>query len=185
MKISTAHRLFSEYLEKPDALENPQDYLGPNYLAVLNFWLWIDTLSTDQWKEVARRYDAIPSAARDASGDAAWSAARYAASDAAWNAAGVAAEDAARVAARVAAGWATVEIMGSHNLIEKGTPLTFVPLFEFSQKKETNSTSYTCTINGIDFPVIEPKVILVSTPNGRDPFNSWRTYSNSCCEIEL
>jgi hypothetical protein len=129
MKISTAHQRFSEYLENSDALENPQDYLGPNYLTVLNFWLWIDTLSIEQWEEVARRYNAIPSAARDASGDAAWSAARDAAEVAAGSAAGDAAGDAAWYAAWYAAGWATYEIIGSHILIEKGTPLTFLPLF--------------------------------------------------------
>jgi hypothetical protein len=133
MKISTAHQRFSEYLENSDALENPQDYLGPNYLSVLNFWLWIDTLSTEQWEEVARRYDAIPDAARYAAWNAAWSAARdaawVAAWDAAWDAARNAAGSAAGYAAWNAAGWATVEIMGSHNLIEKGTPLTFVPIF--------------------------------------------------------
>jgi len=129
MKISTAHKKFSEYLEKPDALENPQNYLGPNYLSVLNFWLWIDTLSSEQWKEVARRYDTIPFAARGAAWVAAWDAAGYAARvaarDAAWDAAWYAARD----AARYATGRTTCEIIGSHNLIEKGTPFTFLPLF--------------------------------------------------------
>jgi hypothetical protein len=129
MKISTAHQRFSEYLEKSDALENPQDYLDVNYLTVLNFWLWIDTLSTEQWKEVARRYNAIPDAARSAARDAAWVAAGSAARSAALDAAGSAARVAALYAARNAAGRATVEIIGSHILIEKGTPLTFLPLF--------------------------------------------------------
>jgi hypothetical protein len=138
MKISEAHQRFSEYLENSDALENPQDYLGPNYLTVLNFWLWIDTLFTEQWEEVARRYDAIPSAARVAAGYAAGSAARNAAGSASWGAAGSAAGDAARVAAwnaaRVAAGsasgCATYEIIGSHILIEQEKSLLFVPMFD-------------------------------------------------------
>ena len=129
MKISTSHQKFSEYLGNPDALENPQDYLGPNYVSVLNFWLWMDTLSTEQWKEVARRYTAIPYAAWNAAGDAAWYAAGDAAGDAARDAAWDAALDAASGAAWYAAGWATVELIGSHILIEKGTTLTFLPLF--------------------------------------------------------
>ncbi len=65
-----------------DVLTNPKKYIGKNYRAVLNFWWFMDGLTADQWKEVARRYRALDYAA----GSAAWYAARDAARDAAWSA---------------------------------------------------------------------------------------------------
>jgi len=64
----------------------------------------MDSLTETQWKEVARRYDALDPAARNA----AWDAARYA----------------ARYAAMSAAGYAARELMGD---IENPV---FVPLFD-------------------------------------------------------
>ena len=89
----------------------------------------MDSLTEDNWNEVARRYRALDSAARyaamyaarsaawDATGSAAWYAARYAAGDAAW------------IAAWNAAGYATWELMGMHKLLNDGKTLLFVPLF--------------------------------------------------------
>jgi hypothetical protein len=129
MYFSKAHQNFSNQLQKPEALTSSQDFLGPNYETVLNFWWTMDSLTETQWKEVARRYDAIDYAAwyaaRDAARDAAWSAAR----DAAWYAAGYAARYAARDAARSAAWYATYELIGMHTLLNDGRDLMFVPLF--------------------------------------------------------
>jgi hypothetical protein len=113
MNYSKAHKNFSNRLHKPEALNNPQDFLGPNYETVLNFWWTIDSLTGDQWNEVARRYRALDPAA--------WDAARYAASYAAWDAAGDAAWS--------AAGYATYELIGMHTLLNDGKTLLFVPLF--------------------------------------------------------
>ena len=130
VNYSKTHQNFSNRLQKLEALTNPQDFLGPNYETVLNFWWFLDSLTKDNWKEVASRHYALDSAARYA----AWSAARYAAGvaawDAAWSAAGVAAWDAARDAAWVAAGYATYELMGMHTLLNDGKDLLFVPLFD-------------------------------------------------------
>ena len=79
----------------------------------------MDSLTEDNWNEVARRYNALDSAARyaaDATASAAWDAAGYAAGDAAGDAAGYAARDAAR--------YATYELIGD---IENPV---FVPLFD-------------------------------------------------------
>jgi hypothetical protein len=124
MNYSKAHQNFSNYLQNPEALTNPQDFLGPNYETVLNFWWTMDSLTETQWKEVARRYDALDYAAGYASWYAAWYAASYAAGYAwyaAWNAAWYAARDAAR--------YATYELMGMHTLLDDGKDLMFVPLF--------------------------------------------------------
>jgi hypothetical protein len=132
---SKTHQRFSNRLQNPEALTNPQDFLGPNYETVINFWWTMDSLTEDQWNEVARRYVALDSAAWSAAYFAAWNAAfrdawsvagdaaRYAARDAAWDVASV---DAASVDA---AGHATLELMGMHTLLNDGKDLLFVPLF--------------------------------------------------------
>ena len=130
MEYSKAHQRFSNRLQNPEALTNPQDFLGPNYETVLNFWWTMDSLTETQWNEVARRYDALDRAARDAALSAAWSAAGDAAWDDAWEAAGDAAGSAAAgYAAGSAAGYATWELIGMHTLLNDGKTLLFVPLF--------------------------------------------------------
>ena len=131
MKISTTHKKFAERLGKPDALENPQDYLGPNTSTVFNFWLYLDKLDKEQWRIVGERYNAALDtawgAARNAAGYAAWDAAKdaaWSARDAAWSA-----RDAAGSAAWSAA-WATCELIGSHLILEQGKSLFFVPMFD-------------------------------------------------------
>jgi hypothetical protein len=131
VNYSKAHQNFSNRLENPEALTSPQDFLGPNYQTVLNFWWFMDSLSEDQWKEVARRYDALDTAARYAAWNAAWVAAWNAAGYAAWNAAGDAARVAARDAAGYAAGYATSELIGMHTLLNDGKELLFVLFFNF------------------------------------------------------
>ena len=121
MNYSKTHQNFSAELQNPEALTSPQDFLGPNYETVLNFWWTMDSLTETQWNEVARRYRALDSAAGDAAssaaGSAAWSAAGYAAGYAAWS------------AALDAAGDATWELIGMHTLLNDGRDLLFVPLF--------------------------------------------------------
>ena len=129
MNYSKAHKNFSAELQNPEALTNPQDFRGPNYETVLNFWWSMDSLTGDQWNEVARRYDALDSAARIAAWSAAWYAAWYAAWSAAWDAAGYAAGDAVGTASWDAAGYATYELIGMHTLLNDGKTLLFVPLF--------------------------------------------------------
>ena len=129
MNYSKAHQDFSNRLQKPEALTNPENFLGPNYKTVLNFWTFMDSLTEDNWKEVARRYDALDHAARDAAWYAAGDAAWYAAGDAAWDAAGSGAWDAAGAAAWDAAESATYELIGMHTLLNDGKTLLFVPLF--------------------------------------------------------
>jgi hypothetical protein len=133
MNYSKTHQNFSTELQNPEALTNPQDFLGPNYETVLNFWWTMDSLTETQWNEVARRYRALDPAAWDAAGSAAGDAAGYAAGYAAWDAAGSAALDVALDAAGHAAGDAagddTWELIGMHTLLNDGKDLLFVPLF--------------------------------------------------------
>jgi hypothetical protein len=164
MYYSKAHQNFFNELQNPEALTSPQDFLGPNYETVLNFWWFMDGLTADQWNEVARRYRALDSAARnaagsaarDAAGSAARSAARDAAGSAAWyaagDAAGYSARDAAWYAAWYAARDATWELMSMHTLLDDGKTLLFVPLFDFT-KEETEEE-----------PPLRPKITFISTP---------------------
>ncbi len=54
--ISKTHKRFSESLNNPRVLENPEEFLGENFEAVLNFWLILDDLSEEQWRVVKKRY---------------------------------------------------------------------------------------------------------------------------------
>jgi saccharopine dehydrogenase-like NADP-dependent oxidoreductase len=128
MTISKAHQKFSTNLQKPEALTNPQYFLGPNYETVLNFWWTMDSLTETQWKEVARRYDALDYAASYAASSAAGYAAGVAAGIVAWNAAAGLA-DGANYAAWNAARYATYELIGMHTLLNDGRDLLFIPLF--------------------------------------------------------
>ena len=130
MTYSKTHQRFSNNLNKPEALTNPENFLGPNYETVLNFWRWIDSLSVEQWKVVDDHYRNLDPATRDAAWDAARAAARDAAWDAARAAAGYAAGYAAGAAAWDAARNDTYDLIGMHLLLEQGKKLIFVPMFD-------------------------------------------------------
>jgi hypothetical protein len=54
--ISKSHKRLSESLNIPRVLENPEEFLGENYEAVLDFWLILDDLSEEQLSVVNERY---------------------------------------------------------------------------------------------------------------------------------
>jgi hypothetical protein len=56
MKISKTHQKFANTLGYQDIIDHPENYLGPNWEAVINFWLYFDTLSKKQLKIVEDRY---------------------------------------------------------------------------------------------------------------------------------
>jgi hypothetical protein len=121
MTHSKIHQKFSEHLNNPDVLKNPAKYLGPNWEDVLNFWIYVDTLSEQEKEEMRQRYQALNCnvrvSARIASRDAATEVVGEKFSDAAWD------------AAYDVTGWfifgdATLELIVHHKLIEQNkTPL--------------------------------------------------------------
>ncbi len=123
MKTSKAHQRFADYLNNQRVLEHPEEFLGPNWKDVLNFWLFLDTLSEEQWEIFNKHYQEL-------SLDA-WAAAFYSARDAAWAAAWIYADVARNAARNAAAGNATLELIGSHILKEQEKPLTFLSLFDY------------------------------------------------------
>jgi hypothetical protein len=53
MSYSKTHQRFADNLRNQRALSHPEEFLGPNWKDVLNFWFYIDTLSLEQF-EIAR-----------------------------------------------------------------------------------------------------------------------------------
>jgi hypothetical protein len=59
MSSSLILQRFSEYLNNPEVLTTPQEYLGLHYKKVLEFWLKIEKLTQEQWRDVNERCDAF------------------------------------------------------------------------------------------------------------------------------
>ena len=126
--ISKIHKRFSERLRNPRVLECPEEFLGENYEAVLNFWMILDDLSEDQLRVVKERNEAFYnenySEWRKAT-DLAWEASKEVVGMDYTYHAGWAALD---VTKTNAADWATIELIGMHLILEQ-QPLTFLPMF--------------------------------------------------------
>ena len=56
MTTSKALSIFANKIENDDALNNPQEYLGPYTDQLLEFWSLLDTLTEEQWKTFLSRY---------------------------------------------------------------------------------------------------------------------------------
>ena len=124
--ISKTHNRFSQLLRNPRVLTNPEEFLGPDFKEVLNFWLIIDVLSEEQFRIVNELYDAF-----DRENLSEW-----------WKATGLACEASEKVVNvnSYNAGWAaydftnswaaffaTKELIGMHLILEQ-QPLTFLPM---------------------------------------------------------
>jgi hypothetical protein len=125
MTYSKIHQKFSKILKNPAALTNPEKYLGPNWEDVLNFWIYLDTLSDEEKNEMRQR-------CWDLDGDVRISA-NVVASDSADEVVGWGFREAAYWAAcdvtgRVVFGDATYELIAHHKLLEQNKTLTILPL---------------------------------------------------------
>lgn len=120
MKTSKPHQLFADYLGNQRVLSHPEEFLGTNWKEVINFWMYLDTLSYEQLDIVDSQYCAYDLADKISMLNLAESVANTTTT-----------ERIAYVSAM--AGWwnrgATWELMGAHKILEQGKPLTFVPLF--------------------------------------------------------
>jgi hypothetical protein len=125
MTYSKIHQKFSEHLKNPNVLTNPAKYLGPNYQDVLNFWIYLDSLSEHEREEMGKRFwdldgDVRISAiitASDAAIEVVGEDFRYAAWCAAYD-----------VTGRGVFGDATLELITHHKLIEQYKTPTFLPI---------------------------------------------------------
>jgi hypothetical protein len=125
MTYSKIHQKFSKILKNPDALTDPENYLGPNWEDVLNFWIYVDGLSNLEKREIVERYYSLDYNERDCAIDVA--------SDAADEVVGKKFSDAAWNVAWFVTGWgvfgeATLELITHHKLLEQNKTLTFLPL---------------------------------------------------------
>jgi hypothetical protein len=131
--ISKTHQAFSRRLNKPRVLENPKEFLGPNFEAVLNFWLILDDLSKEQWRVVEERDDAFYNENRSEwlkARDLAWVASNKVVG---WGYAYEARYAAHEVTKSNAAHYATYELIAMHKILENQqqplTSLIFFPMF--------------------------------------------------------
>jgi hypothetical protein len=132
MKISKTHQEFAYTLQgqygipKQDVRYDPENYLGPNWGKVINFWLYLDTLTEDQLRVAQKRYFALSNEERSISYNKAWVAAgnatrySYNASHAAYSS--------VSYANGVTKG-AIYELIGLDKLLEQGHELVFFPMF--------------------------------------------------------
>jgi hypothetical protein len=127
MKISKIHQDFAINLRvflsvsKQDVLDHPENFLGPNWEAVINFWLYLDTLNKKQLKVVKERY--LDLSYRESLIDAANTTthASYYAGDSAYYS--------VFPNAVVHAKYATLELIGLEKLLVQGHQPLFFPLF--------------------------------------------------------
>ena len=120
MKISETHQFFANWLNDQRALSHPEEFLGPNWKEVLNFWIYLDALSDEQLDIVDSQYCAYDLADKISMLNLAESAANTTTTE--------------RIAyGAVVAGWrnrgATWELIGVHKILEQGKSLKFIPLF--------------------------------------------------------
>jgi hypothetical protein len=146
MKISKIHQNFVDrQLYYKRALENPEEYLGPNWMDVLNFWIYLDTLSFEQFETVRMLYLKLSgyyewrlacNTAREVTSESI-TLSVYA-SALASGPAGAAAEQVHpwHLIGRECAARATLELIGSHKILERGKELKIVQLFLDSFKTD-------------------------------------------------
>jgi hypothetical protein len=71
MNYSKTHKWFASNLtcirniNEQDVLDHPENYLGPNYKELLNFWFYRDSLSAKQWNVYWDRVDSLNNETRD------------------------------------------------------------------------------------------------------------------------
>ena len=132
MIISKPHQQFANYLQqdhnipKQQVLNQPENYLGSNWEAVINFWIYLDTLTEEQLKVVNERYWALSDEER------------YKAKNKVFEAANETTKYAGYVAdaaywivfyAKWAAAYATYELIALEKLLDQGYELVIFPLF--------------------------------------------------------
>jgi hypothetical protein len=122
MKISTTHKEFSDRLNDQTALEYPEHFLGPNWKDVLNFWIYLDTLSVEDFRLIINRFWDVCADARVSARDKAFKAAEATIGNDYTN---MALSAAAAADGPAGSSYATLDLIGSHKL----ESLKFLPLF--------------------------------------------------------
>ncbi len=122
MKISKIHQRFANRLGNQRALSHPEEFLGPNWKEVLNFWIYLDTLSEEKLRLSRSSYDNLNPEYCDPACLLARNAALNTVRVFIFNCAFLADPDSG-------SGNATLELIGAHKILEQGKSLKIVPLF--------------------------------------------------------
>ena len=125
LKISKTHQQFADRLGNPDAIEHPEDYLGPNWETVINFWKWLDKLSDKQLKVASDRFTEAWNNSYDE-----WRAARGTSWEASKDVVGREVRNATWDATNYAVAHATLELIAMHDILNQGKTLYFIPMFD-------------------------------------------------------
>jgi hypothetical protein len=151
MKISKIHQNFADrQLYYQRALENPEEYLGPNWKDVLNFWIYLDTLSFEQFETVRMLYLKLNgyyewrlarNTAREVTSESITQSVYASALTSGPAGAARATLELIETHADVLAGGecaarATFELIGAHKLLDQGKELKIVQLFLDSFKTD-------------------------------------------------
>ena len=126
--ISKSHQQFANDVNDPRVLSNPQEFLGPNYETVLNFWLILDELTKGQLMTIESRYTHFYHKQYSEWDKASDEAIKASIETIGRNFAG----NAARAALDVydsSVYWTTRELIGMHLILEQNKPLTFFEMF--------------------------------------------------------
>jgi hypothetical protein len=128
MKISKIHKKFANRLYPQDTLNHPGDYLGPNWEEVINFWLYLDTLTKDQLWVVEKHCLDLSNGELCIACNRAFNVAKGT-TKYAYEASGAVYIGVFRV--KIAA-WATLELIGLQKLLEKSYKPLFFPMFHLN-----------------------------------------------------
>jgi hypothetical protein len=118
MNYSISHKRFVSQLNRyhcineQDILDHPENYLGPNYKELLNFWFYCESLSGEQWGVYRNRFWSLNFETLN-------------------RARSIATELAKEVIVPRFVDYIWVldeELIASHLYIERGIPFTFLPL---------------------------------------------------------
>jgi hypothetical protein len=127
---SQTYKRFSERLNQPEVLTNPEKYLGPNWKDVLNLWIYVDTLSYEEKKKMEDRYWTLDYTVRESAWIASWDAATEVVGEKfkceAWCAADVV------TGKRAVFGYATYELIGN---VDNKVAYNLIVSYKNSQSK--------------------------------------------------
>jgi hypothetical protein len=127
MKISKIHQNFANNLNNQRALSQPEEFLGPNWKDVLNFWFFLDTLSPEQLEIAEDRYDELLLDDLEIVDDAAWET--FDVCSVGVGASPYVIASSIDLYSDHADYHTTLELIGAHKILEQGKPLVLVPLW--------------------------------------------------------
>jgi hypothetical protein len=118
MNYSYAHKSFATNLSlgyninKQDVLDHPENYLGPNYKELLNYWFYWGSWSVEERNEHEQRHRRLDEETMDEAGEKAE----------------ILAKEVIDPRFIWFSEYEDLEIVAAHLYIERGIPFTFLPL---------------------------------------------------------